>query len=176
MPGTIVTKEQILRNLSLLEEEVSDYTNLDILGYGKCPFHEEQTASFNIFVGKSGRARFHCFGCEADGDIFDFLLRTQKMRFAAAFERLKTKMGDYSPSCPLKGSAGLHPASATIGDPLYCERDCLRYAALREDYNALLEENEALRQKLNMPPFRPTNEGAYFGPPSTDIPSHGDLP
>jgi hypothetical protein len=40
----------------------------------------------------------------------------------------------------------------------FCERDCLKYANLRTDYEILLEENETLRQKLGMSEFRPSNE------------------
>lgn len=40
---------------------------------GLCPFHNEKTPSFGIFVGKRGEGRYHCHGCSADGDLGDWL-------------------------------------------------------------------------------------------------------
>lgn len=39
-----------------------------------CPFHADDTPSLSI---SDSRARFHCFGCGASGDIFEFERRTQ---------------------------------------------------------------------------------------------------
>uniref|UniRef100_A0A6H1ZRQ8 Putative primase n=1 Tax=viral metagenome TaxID=1070528 RepID=A0A6H1ZRQ8_9ZZZZ len=39
---------------------------------GLCPFHAERSPSFTIYRG--GR-RFMCFGCGAEGDVFDFVSR-----------------------------------------------------------------------------------------------------
>lgn len=36
---------------------------------GLCPFHDERTPSFNIYERDQ---RYHCFGCGAHGDLFDF--------------------------------------------------------------------------------------------------------
>lgn len=38
-----------------------------------CPFHQEDTPSFTIFAGKDGVERMHCFGCDARGDVLDFV-------------------------------------------------------------------------------------------------------
>lgn len=35
-----------------------------------CPFHKERTPSFTIYAGDR---RFMCFGCGAQGDVFDFM-------------------------------------------------------------------------------------------------------
>lgn len=37
-----------------------------------CPFHADKSPSFTIF---SGGQRFHCFGCGANGDVLDYLMR-----------------------------------------------------------------------------------------------------
>jgi putative DNA primase/helicase len=43
---------------------------------GCCPFHEEKTASFMVTPGKN---IWHCFGgCDAGGDVIDFLVRYGK--------------------------------------------------------------------------------------------------
>jgi len=36
---------------------------------GLCPFHDERTPSFNVYERDQ---RYHCFGCGAHGDLFDF--------------------------------------------------------------------------------------------------------
>jgi predicted P-loop ATPase len=38
-----------------------------------CPFHSEDTPSFTIFTGRDHVQRFHCFGCDAKGDVLDFV-------------------------------------------------------------------------------------------------------
>ena len=54
---------------------------------GRCPFHNERTASFTIFE-KGDRARFHCFGCGADGDAIGFVMQAEDLDFKAAIEHL----------------------------------------------------------------------------------------
>ncbi len=50
---------------------------------GLCPLHSERSPSFTIFAGGE---RFHCFGCGASGDVFDYLRRAYgvTLREAAA--------------------------------------------------------------------------------------------
>jgi CHC2 zinc finger len=50
---------------------------------GLCPLHEEQTPSF--FVCERG---FHCFGCDAKGDIIDFVRMIQGVSFKDAVSHL----------------------------------------------------------------------------------------
>lgn len=38
-----------------------------------CPFHSERSASFKVTEGKKG-GFYKCFGCGAQGDVFDFLV------------------------------------------------------------------------------------------------------
>ena len=38
-----------------------------------CPLHAEETPSFVVRTGKDGYERFRCFGCNASGDLFDFV-------------------------------------------------------------------------------------------------------
>lgn len=52
---------------------------------GLCPFHAERTPSFNIFEADQ---RFHCFGCGAHGDIFDFLEAQEGLSLREAAEKL----------------------------------------------------------------------------------------
>lgn len=37
--------------------------------YGCCPFHDDRSPSFYVFDDE----RYHCFGCQAHGDLFDYI-------------------------------------------------------------------------------------------------------
>ena len=52
---------------------------------GLCPFHTERTPSFTVYPQEE---RFHCFGCGAHGDIFDFLQHQEGLDIRAAAEQL----------------------------------------------------------------------------------------
>ncbi len=49
-----------------------------------CPFHNEKTPSFTLYPEEN---RFHCFGCQADGDVFAFIMRMDKCDFRTAAEK-----------------------------------------------------------------------------------------
>ncbi|MEN8183658.1 MAG: DNA primase [Myxococcota bacterium] len=50
---------------------------------GLCPFHDEKTPSFHV---QPERRVFHCFGCGAGGDVFEFLMRHDNLTFREAAE------------------------------------------------------------------------------------------
>ena len=50
---------------------------------GLCPFHGEATPSFTVNPAKGF---YHCFGCGAHGDVFDFLRETDGMALREAAE------------------------------------------------------------------------------------------
>jgi DNA primase len=53
--------------------------------WGRCPFHEEKTASFKV----DPRSQlYHCFGCHAGGDAYGFVMHTQDMKFIDAVRYL----------------------------------------------------------------------------------------
>lgn len=41
-----------------------------------CPFHPDRSPSFTIF---DDDRRYHCFGCGADGDVLDFVQRSERV-------------------------------------------------------------------------------------------------
>jgi DNA primase len=81
-----------------------------------CPFHQEKTPSF--FVDPE-RDRYHCFGCQADGDVFEFLVAYEKIDFPEAVEKLAARAGIPLPVG--KDAAGV--------DPLFQEKE-RQYALL----------------------------------------------
>ncbi|HEX4344694.1 MAG TPA: DNA primase, partial [Solirubrobacteraceae bacterium] len=52
---------------------------------GLCPFHEERTPSFGI---NPAEKVYHCFGCQASGDAFTFVMETEGVDFKGALELL----------------------------------------------------------------------------------------
>ncbi len=57
---------------------------------GLCPFHNEKTPSFYVHPN---RGFYHCFGCQASGDVFKFLMNIEGASFPAAVERLADRAG-----------------------------------------------------------------------------------
>ncbi|GEM_PF-3811538 len=59
----------------------SRYTRLRRAGrqyVGLCPFHSERRPSFYVHPDKK---IFHCFGCGAGGDVFDFVIQAERSDF-----------------------------------------------------------------------------------------------
>ena len=57
---------------------------------GLCPFHNEKTPSFNVVPAKG---IYHCFGCGAGGDAFQFVMQTQGLGFNEAVKELGQRVG-----------------------------------------------------------------------------------
>ncbi|MGO8903998.1 MAG: DNA primase [Solirubrobacteraceae bacterium] len=57
---------------------------------GLCPFHDERTPSFGI---DPVQKVYHCFGCQASGDVFTFVQETEGVDFKAALELLADRYG-----------------------------------------------------------------------------------
>ncbi len=83
-----------VREKARIDDVVSQYVTLRNAGGGSqkglCPFHDEKTPSFHV---TPARQFFHCFGCQAGGDVFDFLMRIDGLSFTEAVERLAEKYG-----------------------------------------------------------------------------------
>jgi DNA primase len=57
---------------------------------GLCPFHQEKTPSFTVSAEKQ---MYHCFGCGKGGNVFTFLMETEKISFIEAVRTLAEKAG-----------------------------------------------------------------------------------
>lgn len=54
---------------------------------GRCPFHDESSASFVIYLDQNS---WWCFGaCSAGGDVIDFIIRRDKLDFRSAVKLLQ---------------------------------------------------------------------------------------
>jgi DNA primase len=58
--------------------------------FGCCPFHHEKSASFTV---NDAKGFFHCFGCEAHGDILDWWQKGEGLSFNEARDRLRNEAG-----------------------------------------------------------------------------------
>ena len=71
---------------------VSEYVPLKKKGknfWGCCPFHHEKTPSFSVSADKGF---FYCFGCQAGGDAFQFLMKIDNLGFMDAAAKLADKL------------------------------------------------------------------------------------
>jgi DNA primase len=83
-----------VREKARIDEVVSSYVTLRNAGGGSqkglCPFHDEKSPSFHV---TPSRGFYHCFGCQAGGDVINFLMQIDGLTFGEAVERLADKYG-----------------------------------------------------------------------------------
>src|SRR6185369_12837269 len=54
------------------------------------PFHNERSPSFNVMPD---RGFYHCFGCQASGDVFKFIMETEHQPFPIVVRQLAKEVG-----------------------------------------------------------------------------------
>ena len=111
-----------------------------------CPFHDDKHPSMKV------DRRFHCFGCQADGDVIDFTARL----FGLSSKEAALKLAeDFSVSYDAKGHdpPRRRPVKRKISEELryrQAEQKCFRVLC---DYLHLLE-----RWKVEYAPQSPEDE------------------
>ena len=90
---------------------------------GLCPFHDEKTPSFHV---NPERQSFHCFGCQAGGNAFTFLMEMENLTFP---EAVRVLAREYGIDIPESGG----------GDGGVTERIFLALEAAQEFYRRGLE-------------------------------------
>lgn len=94
MRGRILQEDiEALKRRADLADIVADHTKLKRSGArlkGLCPFHQERTPSFSV---DPGEGVFHCFGCQAGGDVYTFLQEMEGLTFVEAVEHLARRTG-----------------------------------------------------------------------------------
>ncbi|MEX0828925.1 MAG: DNA primase [Nitrospirales bacterium] len=86
------TIQQIRERVDIVDV-ISTYVSLSKAGQnfkGLCPFHSEKTPSFSV---NPASQYFHCFGCQAGGDAFTFLMKQENMDFMEALRELSQRAG-----------------------------------------------------------------------------------
>jgi len=75
---------------------------------GLCPFHQEKTPSFHV---DPERGFFHCFGCNAGGSAFTFLMRVTGATFPEAARTLAARV---NVTVPESRASGVHDRLAEV--------------------------------------------------------------
>ncbi|HMM20222.1 MAG TPA: DNA primase [Selenomonadales bacterium] len=81
-----------LRSESDIVNVISEYVPLKKKGrnyWGCCPFHNEKSPSFSVTPDKGF---FYCFGCQAGGNVFNFLMKAENITFFEAVKLLAKKL------------------------------------------------------------------------------------
>ena len=63
----------------------------------RCPFHDDRVPSLLV---DERDGHFHCFGCQAHGDVIDFVMRREGIGFVEACQRLSEAAIPPRPSMP----------------------------------------------------------------------------
>jgi DNA primase len=82
-----------IRQTADIVDVISGVVNLKKRGqnyFGLCPFHNEKTPSFSVAPAKE---IYHCFGCNAGGNVFHFLMEYEKMSFIEVVKTLGSRYG-----------------------------------------------------------------------------------
>src|SRR5699024_8875902 len=81
-----------VRERSRLDEVVSEHVTLRSAGIGSmkglCPFHDEETPSFNI---RPQLGHWHCFGCGEGGGVISFVQKINHLSSVEAVEMLAAR-------------------------------------------------------------------------------------
>ncbi len=91
----MIKKEIIdqIRERADIVQIISEYVPLKKAGKyyrALCPFHSEKSPSFYV---SQERQIYHCFGCEASGSVFTFIMAYEKITFPEAIKKLAEKLG-----------------------------------------------------------------------------------
>jgi DNA primase len=83
-----------VRSRANILEVVSEHVTMKRSGQsnymGRCPFHDEKSASFSVVPDKGF---FKCFGCGEKGDVFAFLMKKKGIEFPEAVRELAHRYG-----------------------------------------------------------------------------------
>ena len=100
-------------------------------GMACCPFHDDRHPSMKV------DKRFHCFGCQADGDVIDLAARLYGLNNLGAAVKLASDFGiDYDH----KGRTSPRPVKKQISEELRLKQAELQCCRILSDYNHLLEK------------------------------------
>lgn len=72
---------------------------------GLCPFHTEKTPSFTVTPEKQ---MYYCFGCQAGGNVFTFLMEHERIEFPDAVRTLGQRVGVEVPEREAADAADPH--------------------------------------------------------------------
>ena len=100
-------------------------------GMACCPFHDDRHPSMKV------DKRFHCFGCQADGDVINLAARLYGLNNLGAAVKLAS---DFGISYDNKGRASPRPVKKKISEELRLKQAELQCFRILSDYNHLLDK------------------------------------
>ncbi len=114
---------------------------------GLCPFHSERTPSFTVFPDNQS---FFCFGCEAGGDAFTFVMRTENLDYKGSLEFLAKRSGVELPADARGERAGTSRKRVFEMNLIAARfwRDCLFDPAVGQAGMAYLTEKRGLSPSI----------------------------
>lgn len=100
---------------------------------GRCPFHEDRSPSLVVTPGKH---LWNCLGaCQAGGSVIDWVMRTERVSFRHAVERLRTRAGAPVSASSVSEAPPLPPIAAVDMDDAALARVVIDF------YHATLKES-----------------------------------
>lgn len=91
--GIVAEDIERVKTMVAIEDVVGQHVALKKVGrryVGLCPFHAENTASFNV---NAELGIYKCFGCDAGGDVISFVREIMHLDFVDAVEWLAGRAG-----------------------------------------------------------------------------------
>lgn len=79
-----VSPEEIARALTFPFDQLIEFNKT---GFAFCPFHNEKKPSFHLI---KQRNKGHCFGCQWNGNVINFLMDRDKFSFKDAVRKLSS--------------------------------------------------------------------------------------
>ncbi len=113
-------------------------------GMACCPFHDDRHPSMKV------DKRFHCFGCQEDGDVIDFAAKLYGLNSLGAAVKLAA---DFGIGYDSKGRTSPSPAKRKLSEELRFKQAELQCFRILSDYNHLLE-----KWKTEYAPEKPEEE------------------
>src|SRR5689334_3776789 len=91
LPDSFIAEVKTRNNIVAVIAEHIPTKKIGTAWAGVCPFHPTQT--FDAFRINEQKGLYHCFNCEAAGDVIDFVMRIEHLTFQQAVERLAQRAG-----------------------------------------------------------------------------------
>lgn len=113
-------------------------------GMALCPFHDDKYPSMKA------DKRFHCFGCQADGDVIDFVVKLYGLNNLGVAMKLAA---DFGISYDNKRRASPRPVKRKLSEELRFRQAELQCRRILSDYSHLLE-----KWKIEYAPKEPEDE------------------
>ena len=122
---------------SVTTRQAAEYYGIRVNRNGMClcPFHEDKHPSMKV------DKRFHCFACQADGDVIDFASRLHGLDAKEAAKRLAADFGIHYDG---QGRASPRPVKPKISEKLKQYQAEQRFFRVYADYLHLMKDWRSL--------------------------------